>query len=336
MLISDALRRVGRYNGLHHRTALGSAQSSRAEQKRPSCTNLFRFRPYELPLELPGLGDAATSAAADAAVTLARLDERVRSSKSLYLNHLLIRSESLSSSWIEGNRLAPKKLSIAEHLRHGDRVALDVIANVRATAKSIDELSDPDKPVTVSDIEDLQHSIEPRLEARSRTEQNWVGGPGNCPMRAEFVPPPPTEVPRLIENLAEFISRTDGNPVIRAAIAHAQFETLHPFIDGNGRTGRALVPVSTVFVSNTKAFIGGLTAFRRDASDLDGWTTSLPRRLSKPHHPPSSSAKTSKRWTRRSGQTSSIIDAQSESRRHSRDPAPSSSRSSSDLPKNLS
>ena len=248
------------------------------------------FVPDELDLTLPRLSEATTSIAEDATVALARLDERVRASDSLYLNHLLIRSESISSSWIEGNRLSPKKLAIAEHLRHGDRVALDVIANVRATEKSVDELSEPDRPVTTSDIEDLQHSIEPRLEAGLRTEQNWVGGPGNSPLRADFIPPPPTEVPRLIANLAEFISRTDGNPVIRAAIAHAQFETIHPFIDGNGRTGRALVhtvlkragvlrsvlvPISTVFAAETKAYIGGLTAFRRDPPDLDGWTASF-------------------------------------------------------------
>ncbi|WP_152345896.1 Fic family protein [Brevibacterium sp. CFH 10365] len=248
------------------------------------------FVPDELPLNLPRLGEEATAVASDAAVTLARLDERVRASESLYLNHLLIRSESISSSWIEGNRLSPKKLAIAEHLRHGNRVALDVIANVRATEKSVDEISDPDRPLTVSDIEDLQHSIEPRLEIGLRTEQNWVGGPGNSPLRAEFVPPPPAEVPRLVANLAEFVSRTDGNPVIRAAIAHAQFETIHPFTDGNGRTGRALVhtvlkragvlrtvlvPISTVFAANTKAYIGGLTAFRRDPSDINGWTISF-------------------------------------------------------------
>lgn len=248
------------------------------------------FVPDELPCELPRLGNEASAAAAEATVTLARLDERVRASGSLYLNHLLIRSESISSSWIEGHRLSPKKLAIAEHLRHGDRVALDVIANVQATEKAIDELSDPSRPVTVADIEELQHSIEPRLEPGLRTEQNWVGGPGNSPLRAEFVPPPPTEVSRLIADLAEFISCTDGDPVVRAAIAHAQFETIHPFIDGNGRTGRALVhtvlrrsgalrsvlvPISTVFSADTKAYIGGLTSFRQDPPDLEGWVHSF-------------------------------------------------------------
>ena len=98
------------------------------------------YLPDELAITLPELGAKAQYAAEEAAVVLARLDERISSSGSTYLNHLLIRSESISSSWIEGNRLSPKKLAIAERLKYGDRVALDVIANVRATENAIDEI----------------------------------------------------------------------------------------------------------------------------------------------------------------------------------------------------
>lgn len=248
------------------------------------------YVPDELANTLPELGAEAQRAADEAAVVLARLDERISSSGSTYLNHLLIRSESISSSWIEGNRLSPKKLAIAERLKYGDHVALDVIANVRATENAIDEIADPIRPIIVKDIEDLQHSIEPRLAFGLREIQNWVSGPGNSPLRAEFIPPPAAEVPQLIANLAAFITATEGNPVIRAAIAHAQFETIHPFVDGNGRTGRALVhtvlkrsdalrtvlvPISTVFASNTNAYIGGLTAYRKDPPDLDSWVISF-------------------------------------------------------------
>lgn len=244
------------------------------------------YIPDELPAGLPTLSREAQQSAEDAVVVLARLDERIGESGSRYLNHLLIRSESISSSWIEGNRLSPKKLAIAELLHHGDRVALDVIANVRATEAAIDELADPSRRITAAHLEELQHSIEPRLEYGLRQEQNWVGGPGNSPLRADFIPPPESEVPRLVANLADFITETSGNPVVRAALAHAQFETIHPFTDGNGRTGRALVhtvlkrsdairnvlvPISTVFASDTKAYIGGLTSFRRDPADLDQW-----------------------------------------------------------------
>src|SRR5690606_6335047 len=144
----------------------------------------------------------------------------------------------------------------------GSRVALDVVGNVRATESAIAGLAERDRTITTDDVVELQHTIEPTLPRGLRDRQNWVGGPGWSPLRAEFVPPPEWEVPRLVADLARFVTDTAGNPVVRAAIAHAQFETIHPFIDGNGRTGRALIhtvlrradalrnaliPISTVF-----------------------------------------------------------------------------------------
>lgn len=247
-----------------------------------------RYRSY-VPDELGeshfAIGQEAQQAAEDAFAVLTRADERI-GARGGYLNHLLIRSESISSSWIEGNRVTPKKLAIAELLQQGTRVALDVVANVRATEKAIAVLADRDRPVTADDIENLQHVIEPRLSAGLRTEQNWVGGTGWSPLRADFVPPPEAEVQRLIDDLARFVTATNGNPVVRAAIAHAQFETIHPFIDGNGRTGRALIhtilrrtdalrntliPISTVFAGDTGAYVAGLTAFREEPPRLDDW-----------------------------------------------------------------
>lgn len=249
------------------------------------------YVPDELPVELPALSSEAQQASEDALAVLARADERI-GRDGRYLHHLLIRSESISSSWIEGNRVSPKKLAIAEILQRGTPVALDVVSNVQATEQAIATLSDAQRPITVSDLEDLQHVIEPRLERGIRRVQNWVGGSGWSPLRADFVPPPPSEVKRLTQNLAQFISATQGNPVVRAAIAHAQFETIHPFIDGNGRTGRALIhtvlkradalrntiiPISTVFAGDTDAYIAGLTDFRSQPQLVDSWVMSFSR-----------------------------------------------------------
>lgn len=249
------------------------------------------YVPDELGSALPRIGNEAQAAAEDALAVLARADERI-GSRASYLNHLLIRSESISSSWIEGNRITPKRLAVAELLQHGPRVALDVIGNVRATEDAIDALADPSHVIDVVDIEDLQHVIEPTLQRGLRTEQNWVGGAGWSPLRADFVPPPESEVERLVSDLAGFITETSGNPVIRAAIAHAQFETIHPFIVGNGRTGRALIhtvlrradalrhiliPISTVFAGYTDAYIAGLSAFRADPPHLDEWILGFAR-----------------------------------------------------------
>lgn len=243
------------------------------------------YVPDELGERLPQIGREAQQAAEDALAVLARADERI-GARGGYLNHLLIRSESISSSWIEGNRVTPKKLAIAELLQQGTRVALDVVANVRATEEAIAALADRDRPVTTADIEHLQHVIEPTLAVGLRSEQNWVGGSGWSPLRADFVPPPESEVRRLVDDLSLFVTATDGNPVVRAAIAHAQFETIHPFIDGNGRTGRALIhtvlrrtdalrntliPISTVFAGDTDSYLAGLTAFREEPPRLDDW-----------------------------------------------------------------
>lgn len=253
------------------------------------------YIPHELGDALPVVGGEAQAAAEDALAVLARADERI-GTRGRYLNHLLIRSESISSSWIEGNRVSPKRLAVAELLRQGQRQALDVVANVRATEAAIAQLADRDRVITTEDIVELQHVIEPRLERGLRREQNWVGGPGWSPLRAAFVPPPETEVPRLVEDLARFTTATGGNPVVRAAIVHAQFETIHPFTDGNGRTGRALIhtvlhradalrniliPISTVFAGDTDSYITGLTGYRGQPQQLDEWITGFARSAEK-------------------------------------------------------
>ncbi|HEY1106340.1 MAG TPA: Fic family protein, partial [Agromyces sp.] len=173
------------------------------------------YVPDELGTDVPEIGEQARRAAEDALAVLARADERI-GARGGYLNHLLIRSESISSSWIEGNRITPKRLAVAELLETGPKVALDVVANVRATERAIDELADRDRAITVRDLERLQHLIEPSLAPGLRTEQNWVGGTGWSPLRADFVPPPESEVPRLVDDLARFVTATEGNPVVGA------------------------------------------------------------------------------------------------------------------------
>lgn len=267
----------------------GNAGGLAKRDRRPG--RYLAFVPDALPSELPELGAEARRAAEESLTALARADEQI-GEKGTYLNHLLVRSESISSSWIEGNRITPKRLAIAEALQTGDRTAIAVIDNVRATESAIAELSDPAHTLTTTDIEVLASRIEPRLPRGLRAEQNWVGGPGHSPLRAEFVPPPAEEVPRLLENLAEFASATEGNAVVRAAIVHAQFETIHPFIDGNGRTGRALIhtvlrrsdavrnaliPISVVFAGGTDDYIAGLTAFRAEPQRLDDWVIGFAR-----------------------------------------------------------
>ncbi|MET3636181.1 Fic family protein [Curtobacterium oceanosedimentum] len=118
---------------------------------------------------------------------------------------------------------------------------------------------------------------------RYRTVQNWIGG-GRTPRDADHVPPPPDLVPALMGDLVAFLERDDLHPVAQAAIAHAQFESVHPFTDGNGRTGRALVaavlrrrgatrrtspPVSSVLVAERGRYFRHLTQYRD--GHVDEW-----------------------------------------------------------------
>ena len=100
--------------------------------------------------------------------------------------------------------------------------------------------------LTVDDIRAIHRSLAivpplNRIAGELREEQGWIGG--HSPPVASYVPPPPDYVPSLTSDLCEFMNRDDLSPVAQAAIAHAQFETIHPFGDGNGRVGRCLIHV---------------------------------------------------------------------------------------------
>jgi Fic family protein len=89
----------------------------------------------------------------------------------------------------------------------------------------------------------MDNSPTPGLGGVVREEQNWIGGSSFNPCSAAFVPPPHEYLDDLLADLLAYVNGDDHSPLVQAAIAHAQFETLHPFADGNGRTGRALIHV---------------------------------------------------------------------------------------------
>jgi len=194
---------------------------------------------------------------------------------------MLLRSEAMASSRIEGYHAST--LNVARALidpRAARGAARTVAANLSAMEVAISRADDPES-LRVQDIEAIHETLmaqEPDAEpGRLRQVQNWIGGRLNNPADAAFIPPPPDEVPRLVEDLLAFLGRSDVPPVAQAAIAHAQFETIHPFIDGNGRVGRCLIhlvlrragvaptfvpPVSIVLAARPSAYIDGLVDFR--------------------------------------------------------------------------
>jgi len=112
-----------------------------------------------------------------------------------------------------------------------------------------------------------------------REEQNWIGGSSFNPCNAAYVPPPPDRVSELMTDLMAYVNTDHHSPLTQAAIAHAQFETIHPFGDGNGRTGRALIhivlkkrrvaprfvpPISLVLSTWSDSYIAALIDYRHE------------------------------------------------------------------------
>lgn len=203
----------------------------------------------------------------------------------------LLRSESVASSKIEGVEISHKRLARAEFQggkQRADNRAAEVLGNVEAMKLAI-ELGGRAGAFTVDDIRDIHRTLLRDTEEREiagviRDKQNWIGGNDYNPVGAVYVPPPPGYVCELLEDLCRFLDRVDIPPVAQAAILHAQFENIHPFADGNGRTGRALIyaalrrsgeirdyipPISLVLGSEPNAYVAGFGAYSQ--GDVSTW-----------------------------------------------------------------
>ena len=167
------------------------------------------------------------------------------------LARFLLRAESVASSRIEGLAAGPRRLVEAEAvLAHGgdtsDRTAVEILSNIAAMETSVQFALRP-RRLSLDDLLQVHRRL---LETSSpdtggvvRTEQNWIGGSSYNPCRAAFVPPPPEYLGGLLNDLIDYVNDDRHSPLAQAAIAHAQFEAIHPFPDGNGRTGRALIHI---------------------------------------------------------------------------------------------
>jgi Fic family protein len=203
------------------------------------------------------------------------------------LARLLLRTESIASSKVEGLQMGVRELARAEaRMETGGRrseTAVEIVANIGAMETAITDAA------TAPGFGEAQLlAIHRRLMADDqrrqiaghlRTNQNWIGGNDYTPCGADFVPPPIEEVPRLLADLYQVINDDSLPPLVQAALVHAQFETIHPFDNGNGRTGRALIqvilrrrkvapdyvpPISVVLAAARDRYIRGLTQFRAD------------------------------------------------------------------------
>jgi len=198
------------------------------------------------------------------------------------LGRFLLRAESVGSSWIEGlavpaDRLAVATAALERDAESGDREAEAVAANVLAMLAAV-QAARRGSRFALGDLLDahrtlMRHSPQAKSGGQIRERQNWIGGSQYTPIGSRFVPPPPEHVPELMEDLIEYVNGDEHPPLLQAALAHAQFEMIHPFGDGNGRAGRALIhvvlarrgvaprfvpPVSVVLARRAEEYIAAL------------------------------------------------------------------------------
>ena len=191
---------------------------------------------------------------------------------------VLLRSESAASSDIENLTASARAIAEAEALGgDGRRNAKLIVGNTEATKAAIALADEVEERAILAMHAALMHTSHPDMAGRWRTEQVWIGGGAFGPRGADFIAPHHERIRPAIADLLAFARRTDVPTLPQIAIAHAQFETIHPFTDGNGRTGRALVqamlrnkrltrqitvPVSAGLLSNTDAYFQALGSYR--------------------------------------------------------------------------
>ena len=231
-------------------------------------------------------GDGAADVA-DAESAIVRLDSSaVALADSEALARLLLRAESVASSRIEGLEIGARRLLRTDAARQFgieplDVTAREILGNIDAMTWAVEAI----RPGSSISLDTLLEAHRRLLRAtpygshagRVRDVQNWIGGSSYNPCSASFVPPPPELLHELLDDLTGFCNDDSLPALAQAAVAHSQFETIHPFADGNGRTGRALIhmilrrrglglrilpPVSLVLAIWAQNYIDSLTQTR--------------------------------------------------------------------------
>lgn len=213
--------------------------------------------------------------AEEAATEIARFDAELGHDIAPF-SAVLLRSESAASSKIENLTASARAIAIAEL---GDRSrpnATLIVSNTRAMRAAIELANRLDSEAVVAMHGALLGDSNREWTGEWRDQQVWIGG-RNSPHTARFVPPHHDRVPAAMDDLVAFMARDDLPVVVQAAIAHAQFETIHPFPDGNGRVGRAIihsllrgkgltrtitVPVSAGLLTDTSTYFDALDSYR--------------------------------------------------------------------------
>lgn len=249
--------------------------SSRSERRKYQGPYKAAIPPaiVDVTVDLPG---ELAAKVGEASEQLARFDE-LMGGEIAHFSAVLLRSESAASSRIENLTASARAIAEAEIGTSHRKNASEVVANTRTMIAALDLAGNINSASVLAMHRALMIETDPINAGRWRTEQVWIGGGNLGPHDALFVPPHHDRVTNAIADLIKFIARDDLPVLAHAALAHAQFETIHPFTDGNGRTGRALVqamlrhgqltrnvtvPVSAGLLSDTGAYFDALTSYR--------------------------------------------------------------------------
>ncbi|WP_233613440.1 Fic family protein [Leucobacter edaphi] len=238
-----------------------------------------------LPARITGLQftlpPAATVASDKAVAAITRLDSE-HGEHLEALAGLLLRAESVASSKTEDVEASAEDFARAFYGTKSNSSATSMVASTRALGGLITEVGGGGA-ITLESILDAHRVLmaddpgESHYAGQVRDMQNWIGGSDHSPRGASYVPPPAETVRPYLEDLLEFANRDDVPVLAQAAIIHAQFESIHPFTDGNGRIGRALinavlrrrgvtttvvVPLASALVAKKPTYFDLLAAFR--------------------------------------------------------------------------
>ena len=236
----------------------------------------LRYHPDLLASVSNALSAETTEYAADVSTALARLGGRLRANPLPILYSTTIRSESISSSWIEGIRESPRAVALAQISgKDASHTAQQIVRNVTAMREAIEVLGRG--AWEDEQIQKIHHDLLTWHPPGYRDDQVWIGGTNK--LNADYAGPPADKVPAYMEDLRTYANTSGDLPVVQAAVIHAQFETIHPFADGNGRVGRALVhgvlaraqlveggviPLSTALRNDERGYVTALTSYRYD------------------------------------------------------------------------
>ena len=267
----------------------GSSQALRARDRRGGRFNAYVPHPLEgwqplLPADVVAFLGETEHILVDAA---SRLKPRAG-------GDICFWAESLGSSHIEGVAPNPKRVvqALAKRQHTGEGAAFgavaEVIGNIDATAQAQQMLAQRQQ-LRLQTLLDAHRTLmaaspTPHFGGVVRSDQNWIGGNDWHPLESDFVPPPPEMCRPLLEDLVVYLRGNDHPPLLQAAVAHVQFETIHPFGDGNGRAGRAVLygvlkhrcvpdgmmpPVSLALSRNRDAYLYALAEFQTYVGDPD-------------------------------------------------------------------